>query len=74
MCSDDPNCMATGFGSIGSDLVTTLMVLVPLIIVITSLHKLSEARESSGAFLIEMLIRAGGAFLIILLIRTVFNI
>ena len=77
MCTADPNpanCMANMSGNVWGDVVTAVMVLVPLVIIVMAMMKVSDNRESAGAFLIETVMKAGGAFVAILLIREVFGI
>lgn len=69
-----PNCFSGNAQVILADIINASLVLVPALVVIGALHKLTEHRESSGALLIEMVVKAGGAFLIILLIRSVFGV
>lgn len=69
----ESSCFSAVGNVIIGDIMTAAMVLVPAMVILSALHKLTEHRESSGALLIEMLIKAGGAFLVILLIRTVFG-
>ena len=69
-----PTCFSDNSQVILGDIITASLVLVPAMVVIGALHKLTEHRESSGALLIEMVVKAGGAFLVILLIRSVFGV
>ena len=69
-----PTCFSGNTQAILSDIINASLVLAPAMVIIGALHKLTEHRESSGALLIEMVVKAGGAFLVILLIRSVFGV
>lgn len=60
--------------SVVTPVMTVLMVALPVMVVIGTLHRLTEHRDSAGSLIIELFLKAGGTFLTILLIRTVFGI
>lgn len=67
-------CESSGFATFGAPVANVLMILVPVIILVVTLHKVAEHRESAGAFLIEALVKAAAGFAFVLLVRTVFGV
>jgi hypothetical protein len=69
---DNPGCAESALvAGIGTPLLTIGQILLPGMIGIVNLHRLMEHQESGGAFVVNMVVKAGGAILIFQLVKSI---